>query len=209
VDRNANGDLTDDGAPFTGDFSFRIPDVGGKDGKTKYTDLRLNWGPRAVTGGDPEVNLYLRLRVGDLEQYTFVKARATDPDKAPVIHFDGPLQIELRIQPYKPQEHLTRGKEHLLGGSICTRYPGVEWVGVSHEKGIPADIHPTFRYYPRAFFLDLSSHSAYLNSARRERHPPRAVPALPGQRRVAHRRSAAVRGPARPTSDADDAPPAR
>src|SRR6266478_3980742 len=33
VDRNANGDLTDDGGPFTGDFSFHIPDVGGKDGK--------------------------------------------------------------------------------------------------------------------------------------------------------------------------------
>jgi hypothetical protein len=135
VDRNANGDLTDDGESLTSDDnSFNIPDVGGKDGKTKYTDLRLNWGPSPVTGGDPEVNLSLRLRVGNLEQYAFVKARATKPDQAPVIHVDGPLQIELRIQPYKPQQHLTRGKEHLLGGSICTRYAGVEWVGVRSRK---------------------------------------------------------------------------
>jgi hypothetical protein len=80
-----------------------------------------------------------------MEQWAFVDARATTPGKAPLVHFDGPLQMELRIEG-KPlilaQRHLTRGKEVSLGGNICTRYPGVEWVGLSDEKGIPADIHP-------------------------------------------------------------------
>jgi hypothetical protein len=143
VDRNANGDLTDDGEPFTNDdHSFRIPDIAAKDGKSKYTDLRMDWSTDRCTGSGPFVNLWVRVRVGDLEQYAFVDARATKPGNAPVVHLDGPLQIELRIEPYKPQQHLTRGKQHLLGGSICTRYRGVEWVGMSHEKGIPAEIHP-------------------------------------------------------------------
>ena len=142
VDRNANGDLTDDGESFTTDEEVRIPLLAANDGKSRYTDLRVSWGTGPLTGSGPFVNLHVRVRVGELEQYALVDARATKPDEAPLVHFDGPLHIELRIEPYKPQQHLTRGKQHLLGGCICTRYRGAEWVGLSHEKGIPADTHP-------------------------------------------------------------------
>jgi hypothetical protein len=30
----------------------------------------------------------------------------------------------------------------VLGVRLATTYPGVEWVNVSSEKGIPADVHP-------------------------------------------------------------------
>jgi RNA polymerase sigma factor (sigma-70 family) len=177
VDRNANGDLTDDGDPLTlpdpdpglpnpsrpgrdaadgapaapgalpsgSSCGFRVPDIAAKDGRSRYTDLRVVWGKDRCVGDGPFFNLWARLRVGEMEQWAFVDARATTPGKAPLVHFDGPLQMELRIEG-KPlilaQQHLTRGKEVLLGGNICTRYPGVEWVGLSDEKGIPADIHP-------------------------------------------------------------------
>src|SRR5262249_17300576 len=84
---------------------FRIPDLLAVNGKSRYTDLRVDWRETPVSGGDPEVNCRLHLRVGDVEQYTLIKARATKPGDAPVVHFDGPLHMELRVEPYKPQQH--------------------------------------------------------------------------------------------------------
>ena len=60
------------------------------------------------------------------------------PTDAPVLHFDGPLKVQL----FRSPGHFTRGAECKLGVSIVTKYPGVECVQISHEKGIPADVHP-------------------------------------------------------------------
>jgi hypothetical protein len=71
-----------------------------------------------------------------------VPAKAESPANATLIHFDGPLKPFFQIEPFKRQGHFTRGKEHMLGVSLVTTYSGVEWVQVSHEKGVPGDVHP-------------------------------------------------------------------
>jgi hypothetical protein len=71
-----------------------------------------------------------------------VFAKADSPAKATLIHFDGPLKPVFQIEPFKRQDHFTRGKVHQLGVSLVTAYSGVEWVQVSHEKGVPGDVHP-------------------------------------------------------------------
>jgi hypothetical protein len=144
VDRNGNGDLTDPGECFTrapGDDVFRVPDLNLGVAKKKYADVRVNWRPDGV-GGNGKFHLHVIVRVNEHDQYAMVPAKAADPAKATLLHFDGPLKPFLQVEPFKPQQHFTRGKEHLLGVQLATSYPGVEWVSVSHEKGIPADVHP-------------------------------------------------------------------
>jgi hypothetical protein len=144
VDRNGNGDLTEPGESFTrapGDDFFRIPDLAIGDAKKKYADLRVNWRPTGITARG-EFHLHVILRVNDHEQVAIVPAKAEKAAKATLLHFDGPLKPYFQIEPFKPQEHFTRGKEQLLGVRLATTHPGVEWVNVSSEKGIPADVHP-------------------------------------------------------------------
>ena len=144
VDRNGNGDLTEPGECFTrapDDDFFRVPHLTLGAAKKKYSDLRINWRPTGITARG-EYHLHVLLRVNDHEQYAIVPAKAADPAKATLLHFDGPLKPFFQVEPFKPQQHFTRGKEHLLGVQLATSYPGVEWVSVSHEKGIPADVHP-------------------------------------------------------------------
>lgn len=144
VDRNGNGDLTEPGECFTrapGDQFFRVPALTLGDAMKKYADLRVNWSPDGV-GGNGKFHLHVILRVNEHDQYAIVPASADNPAKATLLHFDGPLKPYFRIEVFKQQEHFIRGKEHLLGVTLVTRYPGVEWVQVSHEKGVPADIHP-------------------------------------------------------------------
>lgn len=144
VDRNGNGDLTEAGECLTrapDDDFFRVPDLALRDSKNKYSDLRVNWRPTGITARG-EFHLHVILRVNDHEQVAIVPAKAENPAKATLLHFDGPLKPYFQIEPFKPQEHLTRGKVHVLGVRLATTYPGVEWVNVSSEKGIPADVHP-------------------------------------------------------------------
>ena len=144
VDRNGNGDLTEPGECFTrapGDDVFRIPDLNLGIAKKKYADVRVNWHPQGV-GGNGKFHLHIIVRVNEHDQYALVAANAESPAKATLLHFDGPLQPYLMIGVFKRQEHFTRGKEHLLGVSLVNKHPGVEWVHVSHEKGVPAEIHP-------------------------------------------------------------------
>jgi len=144
VDRNGNGDLTEPGESFTrapGDYFFRVPDLILGDAKKKYSDLRVNWRPTGVTSNG-KLHLHAILRVKYHDEYAIAPANAENPAKATLLHFDGPLKPNFQIEPFKRQEYFTRGKEHLLGISLVTKYPGVEWVQVSNEKGVPPDIHP-------------------------------------------------------------------
>jgi hypothetical protein len=143
VDRNGNGDLTEPGECFTrapDDNFFRVPDLALGDCKNKYSDLRVNWRPTGVTSAGHHLNVIVR--INDHDQFALASANAETPAKATLLHFDGLLKPHLMIEVFKQQEHFTRGKEHLLGVNLVTKYPGVEWVQVSHEKGVPADIHP-------------------------------------------------------------------
>jgi hypothetical protein len=143
IDRNGNGDLTEPGECVTrapGEDDFRVPELGLKEGKSKYSNLRVNWRPEGVSSAGH--HLHVSVQIGDHDQYATVFAKADRPAKATLIHFDGPLKPFFQIEPFKRQDHFTRGKEHLLGVSLVTTYPGVEWVQVSHDKGIPVDVHP-------------------------------------------------------------------
>ena len=144
VDRNGNGDLTEAGECFTrapDDDFFRVPDLTLGHAKKKYTDLRVNWRPDGVVSGG-KLHLHVKLQVNDHEQYAIAPASAENPAEATLLHFDGPLMPYFEIEPFKRQGYFTRGKEHLLGVRLATKYPGVEWVQVYSEKGIPADVHP-------------------------------------------------------------------
>ncbi len=143
VDRNGNGDLTEPGECVTrasGDDNFRVPELGLKVGKNKYSKLRVNWRPDGVSSAGH--HLHVTVQIDDHDQYATVFAKADKPATATLIHFDGPLKPYFQIGPFKRQEHFTRGKEHELAVSLVTTYSGVEWVQVSHEKGVPSDVHP-------------------------------------------------------------------
>jgi hypothetical protein len=145
IDRNGNGDLTEPGECFTrpdGDHFFRVPDLSLGDGKRKYSDLRINWRPTGVASNG-KLHLHVIVQVKDHDEYAMVPAKAEAAAEATLIHFDGPLTPFFKIEAFKRQDHFIRGNEHLLGLSLVTNYEGVEWVQVSHEKGIPADVHPT------------------------------------------------------------------
>jgi hypothetical protein len=144
VDRNGNGELTEPGECVTrtaDDDYFRVPVIPLGDGR-KYSDLRVNWRPMHGVGGNGKFHLHVTVRVNEHDQYAVVPAKAESPANATLIHFDGPLKPFFQIEPFKRQGHFTRGKEHMLGVSLVTTYSSVEWVQVSHEKGVPGHVHP-------------------------------------------------------------------
>ena len=106
-------------------------------GKSRYSDLRVNWRQDGIAAKE-KLDMHVIVRVNDYDQYAIVSASAENPAKATLLHFDGPLKVQL----FRSPGHFTRGAECKLGVSIVTKYPGVECVQISHEKGIPADVHP-------------------------------------------------------------------
>src|SRR5581483_10139896 len=115
VDKNANGDLTDDGPPTelkeknTDPASFPLIDVSPDGGKTVYKfDVAL-WNRPAFRGGDADPN---REPFNQSVHVTFPDKRwcgawgdhhkpltfAPTRDAAPVLHYGGPLRMGFEIR---------------------------------------------------------------------------------------------------------------
>jgi hypothetical protein len=95
VDRNGNGDLTDDGNPLSIKGGCLIGDITERDGKTKHTQLTVS--PHR---GSYEFGVLVR---GKVEQRTFAGVFpyhgalefAAKPQDAPIVHLAGPLSLGL------------------------------------------------------------------------------------------------------------------
>jgi hypothetical protein len=155
VDKNCNGDLTDDGPPAelpeknTDPASFAKIDVSPDGGKTVYPfDVTL-WGrPSFRQGADAErepFNQSVHVTFPDgrwfgawgdhLKPLMFAASR----QDAPVLHFGGPLRMGFEIR--KPLERVAGGFKL----SACVGTPGScpgAWVHLMY-KTIPKDVHPS------------------------------------------------------------------
>jgi hypothetical protein len=147
VDRNCNGDLTDDGPPAelmdkaSNPGSFEIVEVSPDRGRTAYKfDVAL-WGGGA--GGEP-FNQSVHVTFPDgrwfgawgdhLSPLMF----AASPKDAPVLHFGGPLRMGFEI--LKPLVREAGG----LKLSACVGTPGScpgAWAHLLY-KTIPGGVHP-------------------------------------------------------------------
>jgi hypothetical protein len=153
VDRNCNGDLTDDGPPAeltdkaTDPASFPALKVSPDGGRTVYQfDVAL-WGRpsarRGDAGGEPfNQSVHVAFpdgrRFGAWGDHLSPLLFAAGPKGAPALHFGGPLRMGFEVR--KPL-----GRE--AGGfklSACVGTPGScpgAWAHLSY-KTIPGGVHP-------------------------------------------------------------------
>lgn len=118
VDRNGNGDLTEEGESFSKSGNWhRVPDLSDADGRTKHKALAL----RYMQGG----SLRLQVQVAG-QRMQFVGFDETDPfcfaprpGDATIVHFDGPLTSRL----YGGTPTLVPGREAELDIAVGT--PGL------------------------------------------------------------------------------------
>src|SRR5262249_20675170 len=131
VDRNGNGDLTEEGervaakkADYAGerDLSFEVGEITETDGKTKH-QLRVHVSLR----GDGRWTIDPTVSGPDK---AFVRQRpetdvplAERPQDARIIHFAGPLTFALSVMEDRKVERLVRGKENelyvVVGTPVC------------------------------------------------------------------------------------------
>ena len=154
VDKNCNGDLTDDGPPAeikeknTDPASFEKIDVSPDGGRTVYQFEFTLWGrPSFRPGSSPDrepFNQSVHVTFPDgrwfgawgdhLKPLMFAASR----QDAPALHFGGPLRMGFEIR---------RPLERVAGGfklSACVGTPGScpgAWVHLMY-KTIPKDVHP-------------------------------------------------------------------
>src|SRR5262249_43196959 len=102
VDRNGNGDLTEDGEcvtrkPAFQGGGFEVPRLDIGDGRTTYSGLTVYWArqpPGGVAKAESTVDVLVDVDNRYCQWATF-KSSATAPKDAPVIHFGGPLEMVL------------------------------------------------------------------------------------------------------------------
>jgi hypothetical protein len=139
LDRNGNGDLTEDGERLNGKAvkpAGAITAVAGKKYQISQCNLTKVGGPKGQ-----QVYCHIAIDVGGgLRQYSFA-GFADTPKNAPVVHFDGPLTIEVAeknvtlVRGENPTDlgvyMVTRGHGDRLGSTVIVDY-----------NGIPRDIKP-------------------------------------------------------------------
>lgn len=145
VDRKGDGDLTGPGKRFTrrpafqgGGFEVKSLELGGK---TTYSNLIVYWTPGQPKAAMADTPIDVMLDVdGKFCQYAIFKAR-TDTKLAPVIHFDGPLEMVL-LAPTLPLP--LPGKERQIEALIGTRSSTNHLAMVRHDRQLTpkADAHP-------------------------------------------------------------------
>jgi hypothetical protein len=148
VDKNCNGDLTDDGPP--GELSdkqdsFDIVDVSPDGGKTVYQFDVFLWNRPALRDPTREpfnqsvhVTFPDKRRFGAWGDHHRPLMFDADRDRAPVLHYDGPLRMGFEIR--KPLALANGGYEL----SACVGTPGSApgaWVHLMYRT-IPAEVHP-------------------------------------------------------------------
>jgi hypothetical protein len=153
IDRNGNGDLTEKGARVKGEIranaSKRVADflageVLDTDGKTKHTNLSV----RQLTLANGKAgHTFVSATVAGKHTYSVAmdlllgQQFAARPDDAPVLHFGGPLRMELA---FPECEELVRGEE--IYAMVGT--PGLgkgTFASLMHET-VPADVHPVAEF---------------------------------------------------------------
>jgi hypothetical protein len=145
VDRNGNGDLTEDGeymdkkpTLYEGKLpvDFEIGGITAADGKTVYRGLALQ---QIVEDGAPMAFIFARSSSGR-RFYTGRDATgrlrfAATPQQAPIVHIGGPLSMGLATRERSKTIQFTCGEETELCASIGT--PGVgkgSFLGLRHAE---------------------------------------------------------------------------
>jgi hypothetical protein len=148
VDRNGNGDLTEDGERVTRKPAFQgggfeVPKLDIGDGTTTYANLIVYW-TRQPPGeaAKPERTVDVMVEVNNRYcQFATFKSSATAPKDAPVIHFGGPLEMVL-LTGGAPLA--APGKEGELVAVIGTRSSTGHLAVIRHDRNLlpKADAHP-------------------------------------------------------------------
>jgi hypothetical protein len=133
LDRNGNGDLTEDGERLDGKAVKPAGAISAAAGK-KYQIRQCNLTKLAGPKGQQD---YCHIAIdvdGALRQYSFA-GFADTPRNAPVVHFDGPLTIEVAdrnvtlVRGEKPTDLgvylVTRGHGERLGSTVLVDYNGI------------------------------------------------------------------------------------
>ena len=140
LDRNGNGDLTEDGERLGGKAvkpAGAISAAAGKKYEIRQCNLTKFAGPK-----DQQEYCHIAIDVdGAFRQYSFA-GFADTPKNAPVVHFDGPLTIEVAdknvtlVRGEKPTDlsvyMLTRGHGERVGSTAL----------VDYNLGVPAGARP-------------------------------------------------------------------
>ena len=146
VDRNGNGDLTEDGERVTRRPAFLgggfvVPRLAVSDGKTTYTNLTACW-DRQPPGGAKNYSVDVLADVNKQYcQWAYFEASATSPKDAPILHFGGPLEMVLHADKATLPNP---GAEQQFGALIGTRSPTGHLVMVRNDRNLApkADVHP-------------------------------------------------------------------
>jgi hypothetical protein len=146
VDRNGNGDLTEDGErvtrkPAFQGSGFEVPKLDIGDRTTTYSNLIVYWTRQPPGGAKAEYTVDVMVDVGKRYcQYATFKSSATAPKDAPVIHFGGPLEMVLLGGAPLPAP----GKEGELVAVIGTKSSTGHLAMIRHDRNLPpkADAHP-------------------------------------------------------------------
>jgi hypothetical protein len=150
VDRNGNGDLTEQGERFVLDRKanqFLVGDLRENDGKTVYQDVQI-WRPSLPHKGRPGAFMVSVKVKGQYRMSTSldVDAAMARTERAPQIHLGEPLRVYLMNQ---ENLKLVRGTNQYLVITVGTavsnwRSPTLpRGVGcVEHTSGVPENVHP-------------------------------------------------------------------
>jgi hypothetical protein len=142
VDRNANGDLTEENERIKRNGrEFEAGEITEIAGKAKYAHLRLKQLelPEKELKGLCMISLEVRDK---LRQYGLVRF-ADRPEVAPVLHFDGLLTMGLTDPDKQVLGRDDTGSQ--INAWIGTPSPATQrgaMVYLDHSKGVPSDIHP-------------------------------------------------------------------
>jgi hypothetical protein len=147
VDRNGNGNLTEEGKrlirqpAFLGG-GFVVPELAIGDGPATYTNLIVYWSPQP--SGQQKKEFPVEVLVDLNKQYcqwSDFRATAGRAKDAPVIHFGGPLEMILHADEAPIP---APGKERPIGAVIGTRSSTGHLAMVRNDRNLApnADVHP-------------------------------------------------------------------
>jgi hypothetical protein len=145
IDRNANGNLTEDGEKVACKGKMEVADgvvhvyqagdVTDADGKTKYTQITV----LAQRDAEGRSSLYaVSVKIDDRYREAYTPLTLTlgaRPDAAPVLHFGGPLTVVLRSTFLSFEE--TTDLQVMITGKV-----GEAMMSCVDCASVPADSHP-------------------------------------------------------------------
>lgn len=136
VDRNGDGNLTGERERVTVEDEFEPVEIGEPDGKTTHRILSV----RPWEGPDGKHAMSVTVESGTKHRQFAICYPAETPQKAPIVHFDGPRTIRLLEKPT-----LIAGQPAELQVGVGT--PGLgrdafAYLSVQGESIVPKDVHP-------------------------------------------------------------------